>query len=812
MRVRRNGRRRPATTRLAAAVIALGLAVPPAAAQQAGPRPSPLPAGRSSSTPALRGRTVEGVRVIGNNTVSTASILNLIRTRQGDIYDPETVEEDYQRIHRELRKFSNVTARAEPTAAGGVVVVFEVEEQKQVNSVSFRGNARIDAVTLRNAVDLRPGEAIDTFRLRLAENALEGLYRDRGFPFARVNVVREPLAEKGDVVFEVVEGPSVRVRNVDFKGARSFDESTLKARVKTQAWLFILRQGRYDPEQVEQDVAALRRFYQSKGFFDARVGRKLVWSPDQSELQIEFLIDEGPRYTVNRVVFENNSKLTDVELRNLLKLKEGRPFDAEMIERDLRRIVKAYSPFGFIYQPGSFDEKLSDPDYLYVDAKRVYQQEPGSIDLVYSIHEGKPFRIGRVRVSGNNKTKDNVILREMRFAPGELFNAAELRNAAERLRGTPYYEYVNITPIGNDPDTRDILVEVIETRTAQVSFMGGISSNGGLGGGITYVQRNFDAGNPPNRWSDIFTDKAFTGGGQTFRATFEPGTVATNANILFHEPYLFDQEYLVTAEGFLRDRKWEHYDQRRGGGRLTLGKRFGYDWLVQGTLRAETVRIDNIDDPVERAPEIVRAEGNSVLTSAAFELRRNTRNPGRFYYSGTYTTARAEFYGALGGDYDFQKFETIWDGYYTLHEDLTERRTVLGLHANAGYITGESTFFERFYGGGLGSVRGFRFRGISPRGGLDEDPVGGDFLLTGTAEVGFPLVGDNLRGVIFADAGTVEDELKIGTIRSGVGAGFRLVLPILGQQMPLAVDFAYPMTRGDDDDTQIISFSFGIGQ
>jgi len=137
---------------------------------------------------------------------------------------------------------------------------------------------------------------------------------------------------------------------------------------------------------------------------------------------------------------------------------------------------------------------------------------------------------------------------------------------------------------------------------------------------------------------------------------------------------------------------------------------------------------------------------------------------------------------------------------------------VFGLHANAGYITGDSVFFERFYGGGLGSVRGFKFRGISPRAGLDDDPVGGDFALTGTGELIFPLVGDTLRGVIFADVGTVEDELQIGTIRSGVGAGFRLVLPILGQQMPLAVDFAYPTSRGDDDDTQIISFSFGVGQ
>ena len=802
--------------KLSAAVLALGLAVPPAGYAQVrngGRAPGALPSGRATaSTPGLRGRTVERVRVLGNVTVPTASILNLIRTRVGDPYDPETAEEDYQRIHRELRKFSNVTARAEPTATGGVVVVFEVEEQKQVNSVTFRGNNRVDDVTLRNAVELRPGEAIDTFRLRLAENALEGLYRNRGFPFARARVAPGPLTDRGDVVFEVVEGPNVRIRNVDFKGAKSFDEATLKGRVQTQPWMFILRPGRYDPDQIEQDMAALRRFYESKGFFDVRVGRRLVWSPDQSELQVEFLIEEGPRYKIRNVVFEGNTRLTDAQLREELKLTEGQFFDAEKLERDRRRIVKSYSPFGYIYQPGGFVPGQSDADYLYVDARRTLQQQPGEIDLVYAIHEGKPFRVGQIRVKGNYKTKENVILRDMRFAPGELFDAAELRDAEERLRARPFFEHVNVTPIGSDPTYRDLLVEVVEGRTAQFSITAGVNSNGGLGGGITYVQRNFDVGNTPADWTEIFTDRAFTGAGQTFRLSFEPGTIATNASVDFYEPFLFDQPYGLGLSAYLRDRKRENYDDRRGGGRVRLERRFGYQWAVGLALRGEDVRIDNLDDPAERPPEVVLAEGHSTLTSAALEVRRDTRNPGVFSYTGTQTTARAEFYGALGGDYHFQKFELNWDGYYTLHEDLTERRTVLGLHANAGYINGESVFFERFYGGGLGSVRGFEFRGISPRAGTDEDPVGGDFALTGTAELNFPVIGETLRGVVFADVGTVERDFDLGTIRSGVGAGFRLVLPILGNQMPLAVDFAYPVSKDREDETQIISFSFGFSQ
>ena len=815
----RNGSRSSALRQLAAAAVALGLTVPPgsvASAQQQPRGPAGLPAGRAtSSTPALRGRTVERVRVLGNTTVPTASILNLIRTREGDPYDPETVEEDYQRIYRELRKFSNVTARAEPTASGGVVVVFEVEEQKQVNSISFRGNARIDDVTLRNAIELRTGESIDTFRLRLAEGALESLYSNRGFPFARARVLPGPLSDRGDVVFEVVEGPNVRVRNVDFRGAKSFDEATLKNRIGTKPWFFILRPGRFDPEQIEQDVAALRRFYESKGYFDVRVGRKLVWSPDNSEVQVEFLVDEGPRYTIRRIVFEGSTRVGEGELRKAMKLRAGMPYDAERVERARREIIKAYSPFGYIYQPGSYVPGTSDPDYLYITDRRTYHPEPGQIDLVYAIHEGKPFRVGQIRVRGNYKTKDNVILRTLRFAPGELFDAAEMRDAEARLRALGQgktFEAVNVTPIGSDPNYRDILVEVVEGKTAQFGVTFGINSNGGLGGGISYQQMNFDIGNPPENLTQLFSDRSFTGAGQRFGVSFEPGTIATNATIDFWEPFLFDQPYGFGVQGQLRDRKRENYDDRRAGGRVRLERRFGHDWTVGGSLRGEDVRIDNIDDPAERPPEVVLSEGHSTLTSVSLDLRRDTRNPGPFSYEGSLATARAEFYGALGGDFHFQKFEASWDSYYTLREDLAERRTVLALSANVGYISGESVFFERFYGGGLGSVRGFSFRGISPRAGSDEDPVGGDFALTGTAEISFPIVGDNLRGVVFADAGTVERELEFGTIRSGVGAGFRVTLPLLGNPFPVAVDFAYPVSRDREDDTQIISFSFGFSR
>jgi outer membrane protein insertion porin family len=228
-------------------------------------------------------------------------------------------------------------------------------------------------------------------------------------------------------------------------------------------------------------------------------------------------------------------------------------------------------------------------------------------------------------------------------------------------------------------------------------------------------------------------------------------------------------------------------------------------------LRADQVKIGRIDDPRYRPFEILEAEGHHPLTSLAAQLRRDTTNPGVLPYKGTVTQATVEGYGLLGGDVNFQKFTASFDGYQSVYEDLIDRRTVLGYHANVGFISGNSVFYERFYGGGIGSIRGFRYRGISPRGGLDEDPVGGNFSISGTVELNFPVYGENLRGVLFSDAGDVESGVRFGTIRTSVGAGVRLTLPFLGQ-VPLAVDFGIPITKGSQDNTEVVSFSFGLLQ
>ncbi len=757
--------------------------------------------------PELKGRTVEEVRVVGNNTVSTNIIRNLIRTRPSDAFDPATVEEDYQRVYG-LNRFANVQAKVEPTATG-VIVIFEVQEQRQIRDIRFKGNAHVTTETLLNLIAMKPGEAIDPFRIATARQAIARLYLQRNYPYAHADVPFQELSRGGVLEFDIVEGPHVRIRKIQFLGNRSFTDEKLKDQIKSGAWFLFFSPGRFDPEQVEDDVGALRQFYLQHGFFDVRVGRKLIVSPDQTEMMISFPIEEGVRYKIGRITFKGATKVSERALREGLKLTEGRPYDVEALRRDVRSMVRVYSRAGgFIYQPQS-----NDPSYLNIDTKQIFNKEAGTVDLIHDIHEGRQFRVGRFLVRGNSKIQDKVILREMRVSPGQPYNSFELQEAIDRLRATNLIAGAQITPIGDAPDVRDVLVEVKEAQTRFLTIGAGFTSNAGVLGNIGIEERNFDIANWPRSLREAISPRAFSGAGQYFKIQLEPGTIQSRASVQFQEPNLLDTPYSLSTYFYYSTRVREFYDEVRTGANIGLGRRWGAEreWSARLNLRGEDVDITHIDDKPLRAPEILSGAGHHTVTSAGFDIRRDDSGNILLPWRGTSIGFGYERVGALGGPYDFDKFSADATAYFTLGEDLLDRKTILTTRARVGYINGESPFFEKFYGGGSGSIRGFRYRGVSPRSGPDDDPVGGVFSLTGGAELGFPLAGETLRGVVFADVGTVEREVRIGTIRSSVGIGVRLTLPIFGQ-IPLALDVGFPITKSRQDDTQIISFSLGFGQ
>ncbi len=314
-----------------------------------------------------------------------------------------------------------------------------------------------------------------------------------------------------------------------------------------------------------------------------------------------------------------------------------------------------------------------------------------------------------------------------------------------------------------------------EKSTAIISFGGSVNSNGGVFGRIAYEQKNFDIADLPESPGDIFGD-AFQGGGQTFRAVLEPGTIRTNATVSFFEPRLLDQNVGFGVDGSYRTVRRREYRDTRGGGRIRLVPRLGRKLGVTLSLRGEDVRIFDIDEPEEdRAPEILQEEGNTTLTSAGIRVGWTDLDRPFTPTSGYTLSAGWETFGVLGGP-SFQKATLGADFFVPLYRDEKERPWVFEMRGDAGVIYNDAPFFERFYGGGIGSVRGFRFRGISPRGGVADDAIGGNYALSGSAAVGFPLYDETLRGVIFTDFGSIDSDERLTTMRMSAGFGFRLAL------------------------------------
>lgn len=434
----------------------------------------------------------------------------------------------------------------------------------------------------------------------------------------------------------------------------------------------------------------------------------------------------------------------------------------------------------------------------------------GKVRLVYEISEGKQFRTGRILIKGNEKTQDKVVLREMHMYPGQVYDSAEVQDAEDRLKGLPEFQSVTISPVGDDPEVRDLLVQVTEQKTAQINAGIGVNSNGGFGGQLGYEQSNFDIANWPTSADEVFSDRTFTGAGQQFIARFDPGTQGTDAQLTFIEPYFLDQPYSLSTSGYYQTRIRPVYNDDRLGALIGVGRRFDYIYSASVELGAADVDIKNLEFPeFAQAPEIIEGLGHHTLTTATVKFERDTTNHGPITYEGLDSWISLTDAGAMGGTVNYLRYTWSATAYQLVTNDLLDRKSVLDFHIEGGDDPRKAPFYERFYGGGIGSIRGFEYWGISPRGGISEDAVGADFYMSGTAEYQFPMIEDFLRGVVFFDAGDFESTMKFGDIRTAVGFGFRLVLPIFGKQ-PLALDFGIPITHSPQDNEQVLSFSFGI--
>jgi outer membrane protein insertion porin family len=740
------------------------------------------------------GMTVKRVELEGLQTISEGYVRRIIKTRADQPFAGRQVLEDTRELLR-TRKFLNVfaTTRVEE---GQVVVVFTLQEKPEIISVELEGNKRFKDEELFKLTPVS-GQPIDRYEINRAREDIERKYKEAGYYYSEVELDERALAQEGRVIYRITEGPRVKVRKVRLEGARSFPELRLRSKIETKTYLWIFRKGAFDEDQAERDALALQAFYREEGFLDARVGYRLEFDTvDRSNLAVVFVFEEGDRYRIQDVRFSGNEVFSDTQMRGVMQLGPGSVLRQEALRQDLGRIRNLYGEIGYV------DAEIGPrPEFV---------EEPGVVLLNLDVLEGKRSRFGRITVRGNQHTKDEVARRELRFYPGQDYNTIKARKAEQRLEETGLFTRATITPLEDVDGFREALVEVEEAETILFLIGVGISTDSGVLGSLSIENRNFDLFDWPRTWGEFFRGEAFRGDGQRLNFRAEPGTELTRFRISFTEPYLLDRPLRLDTSAYLFQRGRDAYLEERLGFVISLSRRFeggSLDgWAVEGAARVEGVDISDLD-PFP-AKDIRDARGTHLLTALKGSIVRDTTDSRLVPSEGYRLSFSWEQVGALGGDHDFGKPAASFAAYKTMRTDVYDRKSVLAVRADAAYVVGDAPVFERFYGGGFGSIRGFDFRGVSPRAGVFSNRVGGDFILLTGAEYSFPLYAETLRGVAFLDMGTVEEDFGITSWRASVGFGFRVTINFFGP-VPFVFDFGWPIARDDDDDTRVFNFSMG---
>lgn len=806
---------------------AVGLAQPPAPAPST-PPPATVgtPESRNPAIAPYENRIVRDITIKGLKVVSEQLVRNQIRTVAGRPLKSETVEGDISRLVR-LGRFREVQAKVQPYADQSVAVEFEVAETAVIKDVQASGNRQVSDQDINAEVNILAGTPLDRYQIDRALRKIKDLYLKRGYYQADVTVDEKELEESGILLFRIREGERLRITDIRFEGNAAYGEGLLFPNVKTKTWDFLFNDGALDDNQLDQDIAALISYYKDRGYLDVRVDRQIRPSPDGREAIITFIIEEGPVYTMRSVRAELEGEegfgsgkppvvFSPEQIAGLVTIKVGDVYSQDKIRKSIEAISDAYGQQG----------------YADIRVKRAELRDPNrpEVDLLVLLREGRKYKTGQIVIKGNELTQQGVIRRQLRVYPERPLNTVAIRESEERLRDVNLFAgsrndgpppQLTVQPENpDDPGYRDVLVTMKETNTGSLSFGAAVSSDAGLVGTIGLNQRNFDVADWPDSLDELISGRAFRGAGQEFNINLSPGTETQNYTVSLTDPYLFESNFSGTIAGGLTSRNYDEYDERRIGGQLSFGRRFGKVWSGQLTTRIQDIDVSNVND--DSILDLQEIEGQNLLTGVGLRLRRSTLNSGIKPSKGTRVDLGIERVGALGGDYNFTKLSASGTAYLTVFEDFVGRKTVLSFRTATQYIPEDVSnvpLFERYFLGGR-ELRGFGFRGVSPRGlrpganpgdppVVSNDPSGGTWSFFLGAELEQPLVQQIISGVVFIDSGTVTTEPGFDDYRVSVGVGVRLYIPQLGP-VPLAFDFGFPLRSQPGDDKQLFSFSLDV--
>lgn len=390
------------------------------------------PLDRGSSETAFVGESVFDLQVEGNVTIPTSAILRHVKTQRNRPVDPLLVKEDVRALY-DTRWFFSVEPRFRHTR-DGLVLVFKVFERPVVRKVEYRGNDKMKTRHLQSLTNIKPGSPFDIVSNKEAARRIEQTYHEKGFAFATVELESGHRKGDRDVIFRIHEGPKVRVTKIRFEGNEFFSSALLKTKLRTKtaflSWLGLsFMGGKYDPSTIPDDLASLKQYYHSLGFFDVKIEKDIQFTDDKADVHITYSIDEGTRYEVQKILFEGNRVLSVDDLRDKAKLEEGEFFNVRNLNADVGKMQEQYGELGRLFAK--------------VEAVPRFLEAPGQVDIVYRIDEDRVRMIRRINVhyAGDQPhTLETTLLNRMQIHPGDLANNRMIQRSKARLEGSQLFE------------------------------------------------------------------------------------------------------------------------------------------------------------------------------------------------------------------------------------------------------------------------------------------------------------------------------------------------------------------------------------
>ncbi len=788
------------------------------------------------------------VKHVGPPSASDQLLRANIRVKAGDPYRPGSVDEDVRSLYA-TGQFYNVQVTEDRTD-DGVVLTYVVQGNPLLTDIKFQGNQKFSDAKLKKTISSKAGTPLSERKLFTDSQDIQKLYQKKGYPNTTVKYVLgiDEQAGRGSATFEIAESRKVKIEKIEFAGATAFKQSKLRKVLKKtrEHWMFswLTGNGFFKNEEFEDDQELLRSFYREKGYIDFEIQDVKFENPTPKTMTIRFEVFEGKPYELGSVSFVGTTMLPTNAVQPGFKRETKPPagvdrrawYDAQRFNRSFKmQAGDTFTPAGLSNNAVAIENFYGARGYIDVTpgtgnlrARRVPNTERNTMDLEYTIEEGQKSYIEKIEIRGNTKTKDKVIRRELAVSPGETFDMVRVKLSEARLKGLQFFDKVELKPEPTEiPTRRDLLVAVEEKNTGNVSVGAGFSSIDALVGFVEFSQGNFDLMKPP----------LFTGGGQKFRLRVQMGTQRQDYIMSFVEPWFLGRKLALGVDLYHRDLSYQSYgglyDETRTGASLSLRRTLWNDFTIGGiTYTIENVGID-LDPSLHptrliprasqdgrqdlydiepgNAPDALFAEaGNDLVSRVGLSLAYDTRNSTFLPNRGQRTELYAEAAGPWPGDKDYWKAElrTAWyfKGLFTGHVlEVIGRSGIADSYGNTDVVP----FYDRYYLGGLYSLRGFKYREISPREPGFEEPVGGNTYWFGSLEYSIPII-EKLRFAMFYDIGNVGADLfdwDFNNYSDNWGFGLRLNLPI----GPLRLDYGIPINYDKRYSGGDGRFQFGVG-